>query len=329
VRRRDVLPLVGALAATGWPFAAGAQQPAMPLVGYLSSQPPTSGVGADTAAGWRAGLAESGFVDGRNVEIIYRWSGEDYERLPALAAELVGRNVAVIYASSLPAALAAKKATATIPIFFGASVDPVAFGLVASLSHPGGNLTGITNMFDQIEEKRLQLLHELVPDAAVIGCLINPNNPNAASRRQHAEAGALALGLQLSMLSAGTAAEIDAAFAAGRQKGIGALYIGPDPLYDVSLEQLAALAVRYRVATIYHKRDFADAGGLAAYGSRQAELSRQGGIYTGRLLKGEKPADLPVVQATKFELVINLKTATAIGLTVPQALLARADEVIE
>jgi putative ABC transport system substrate-binding protein len=327
VRRRELMMLLGG--ATAWPLAARAQQPAMPVVGYLSSQPPTSGVGADAAAGWREGLAESGFVEGRNVEIIYRWAGGDYDRLPALAAELVGRNVSVIYAGSLPAALAAKRATATIPIFFGVSVDPVEFGLVASLSRPGGNLTGITNVFDQIEEKRLQLLHELVPDAVMMGCLINPNNPNAASRRQHAEAGAQALGLKLSMLSASSADEIDAAFAAGHQKGFSALYIGPDPLYDVRLEQLAALAIRYRVATIYHKRDFPVAGGLAAYGARYAEIFRQGGIYTGRILKGEKPADLPVAQATNFELVINLKTAKALGLTVPQALLARADEVIE
>jgi ABC-type uncharacterized transport system substrate-binding protein len=325
VKRREFITFLGG-AVVAWPFTARGQNLAIATIGYLSSKDEKSEAGI--IAGVRKGLAEQGLVEGQNVSFAYRWSGGDYSRLPELAADLVARKVDVIAASGLPAALAAKAATSTIPIVFRLAIDPIAFGLAQSFDRPGGNLTGVTMLFDPLTPKKLQLLHELVSSLSV-GLLVNPRNPNATSHQEHAETAAQALGLRLTELTAGSPDEIEPAFAMGREKGIGALLVGDDPLFDVENHRLVGIAARYKIPTMYYVRDFVVSGGLFSYGPSFDEMATQVGLYVGRILKGAKPADLPIQQPTKFELVINLKTAKALGLTVPPTILTQADEVIE
>jgi len=307
-----------------WPLVGRAQTP--PVIGYLSSKDEASESGI--VAAMRKGLADQKLSEGRHFSIAFRWSAGVYDRLPGLAADLVGRKVDVIATSGLPATLAAKAATPTIPIVFRLAVDPAAFGLVQSFDRPGGNLTGVTMLFDPLTPKKLQLLNELIVDKSV-GLLVNPNNPNARSHVEHAEAATKSLGLSLSVLDAGSAEAIDGAFDAARQRRIGALLIGDDPLFDVQSRRLIEAAARHKMPTMYYVRDFVAAGGLLSYGPSFDEMSTHVGIYVGRILKGERPALLPVQQPTRFELVINMKAARALGITVPPSLLARADEVIE
>jgi putative tryptophan/tyrosine transport system substrate-binding protein len=322
VRRRDVITLITG-AASGWPLGASAQQPELPVVGYLGA---TSG---GPGPAFRRGLSEAGFVEGRNVAIEYRWAQGEYDRLPALAADLVARRVTVIFSSSITSTLAAKAATSTIPIVFDVGVDPVAFGLVTSLSHPGGNLTGVAFLLGELWPKRLQLLHELVPKAGTIGVLVNPANSNSGANTRNLEPAAKALGLQLEVLPASAELDIEAAFATIQQRRVDALLVGDDPFFNSRSSQLPAMAAAHRVPTIYFAGEFAASGGLISYGPSFTAMARVAGEYTGRILKGTKPADLPVEQPTRFELVVNLKTAAALGLTVPPSILARADEVIE
>jgi putative ABC transport system substrate-binding protein len=325
VRRRELIILLGSLA-VAWPLRARAQQRAMPVIGFLSSAPP----GPSSLAAFRRGLSETGFVEGQNVAIEYRVAEGRYERLPALAADLVSRNVAVIVASgALPSALAAKGATSMIPIVFTGVGDPVGAGLVASLARPGGNLTGFDLMSTELMPKRFELLSELVPRARVVALLVNPNYANTERIIREVQEAARGKGVQLHILKAGNASEIDTAFASLVQLHAGALVVGADPFFNTRREQIVALAAQHAVPASYEFRESAAAGGLISYGSSLSSINRQAGIYVGRILKGEIPADLPVQQATKFELVINLKTAKALGLTVPQSLLAAADEVIE
>jgi putative ABC transport system substrate-binding protein len=293
----------------------------------LSSKSPEAEAGIVAAA--RAGLARRGFVEGRNLAIEFRWAEGDYTRLPQQAAELVGHNVSVLMTSGLPATLAAKTATQSIPIVFRLAIDPAAYGLVRSLNRPGGNLTGVTMLFDPLTPKKLQLLHDIIPAAASIGILINPNNQNAASHREHAEKAAQSLGLRLEIFEAGNTAELDTQFAATRKRAIGALLVGDDPFFDVSSRELVDAAARHGVPTMYYVRDFTMAGGLISYGPSFSEMSSQAGEYAGRILQGAKPADLPVGQPTKFELVVNVRTAKALSLTIPPSILASTDEVIE
>jgi putative ABC transport system substrate-binding protein len=326
MRRRDFIALAGS-AAAAWPLAARAQQP-MPVIGFLGSA--SAAPNADSVAAFRQGLGEGGYVEGRNVVIEYRWAENLYDRLPALAAELVRRPVAVIVASGGPvAAQAAKAATSTIPIVFTASSDPIKLGLVASLSRPGGNMTGSAMLTAELDAKRLELLRELVPTARVIGALVNPGRTDAEAQSRDAQEAGRALGLQVIILSASSERNIDTAFASLAGQGIGALLVGADPFFHSRRVQLVALAARHAVPAMYMSRDFAAAGGLMSYGASIADGYRQAGIYAGQILKGAKPADLPIVQPTKFEFMINLKTAKALGLDVPPMLLARADEVIE
>jgi putative ABC transport system substrate-binding protein len=299
----------------------------LPTIGYLSSNPPDIPVGE--VADFKAGLAEAGIAEGRDVVIDYRFADGNYDRLSAFAAELVNRHVDVIAASGMPAAVIAKSATASIPIVFIVGVDPVANGLVESLKAPGRNLTGVTQVVGALLEKQLQLLHELVPGAATIGFLSNPTNPNSATLNNVVAAAAQSLSIQMSPLSAVTEAEIEAAFAVGRDKGMAALLIGGDAFLRAQRPLLIQSAVRYAMPTMYDEREPVAAGGLISYGTRRSEMRRQAGVYVGRILKGAKPGDLPVMQPTKFYLALNLKTAKALGLTLPQSLLARADEVIE
>jgi ABC-type uncharacterized transport system substrate-binding protein len=298
----------------------------MPVIGYLHSGSPSEW--ARYVPAFRNGLKEAGYVEGQNVAIEYRWAENHYDRLPALAADLVRRQVAVIAANN-PAALPAKAATTTIPIVFTVGFDPVAVGLVASLNRLGGNLTGITSLNLEIGPKRLELLHEVVPTATTIGLLVNPTNPNAETLSRNLEAAARTLGLQLHVLHASTEHDLDSIFATLAQLRAGGLMIGPDAFFSTRSEQLAALTLRYAMPTITQYREFAAAGGLMSYGSSTPDQSRQAGVYTGRILKGEKPAELPVHQESKVELIINLKTAKAFGLTVALPLLGRANEVIE
>jgi putative ABC transport system substrate-binding protein len=328
MRRRDFITLVGTAAAT-WPLAARAQRPAMPVIGFLSSA--SRDFYEDRLRAFGQGLKEAGYVEGQNVAIEYRWAEGHNDRLPVLAAELVHRQVAVLVAGGgTPSALAAKAATATIPIVFGVAADPVEIGLVASMNRPGANLTGVTNLNIEVGPKRLELAHALVPAATTIALLVNPTSPalaEAYSRELQAAAGSL--GLQVQVLHASAERDFETVFATLAQLRAGALVIGPDTFFYARSEQLAALTLRYAVPTIFQYREFAAAGGLVSYGSSNTEFYRLVGAYAGRILKGEKPADLPVQQATKVELIINLKTAKALGLNVPLSLLGRADEVIE
>src|SRR5271165_4510159 len=300
---------------------------AMPAIGFLANNSP--GSNAPFAAAFRRGLSETGYVEGRNVTIEYRWAEGHYDRLPALAADLVSRKVDVIAVAGTSGINAAKRATSTIPIVFLGGGDLVAAGLVASLARPGGNLTGISIFGNELNPKRLDLLSELVPQAGVIALLVNPSNSNSERTVEDVQSAAQAKGVQLHILKAGSESEIDAAFVALIKLHAGALVVGSDPFFNSRREQLVALAARHAVPAIYEWREFAEAGGLIAYGPSLTGTWRQVGVYVGRILAGAKPADLPIQQPTKFELVVNLKTAKALGLSVPQSILARADEVIE
>jgi putative tryptophan/tyrosine transport system substrate-binding protein len=321
VKRRELITLLGAAAA--WPLAARAQQ------GYLGAGSPDKD--ANRVRAFRQGLSETGYVEGQNVEIEYRWAEGRNDRLPALAVELVRRQVAVIAADGGTAsALAAKAATATIPIVFQLGGDPVALGLVASLNRPGGNLTGVTSLTAEVGQKRLELLQEMVPTATTYALLVNPTNSAfAETQSRDLQAAAVILGLKLHVLHASSESDFDIVFASLFQKRAGGLVISSDAFFTSMSEQLAAAASRHAVPAIFAFREFAAAGGLMSYGSNFTEIHRQVGVYTGRLLKGEKAADLPVQQSTKVELIINLKAASVLGITVPLSLLGRADEVIE
>jgi putative ABC transport system substrate-binding protein len=326
IGRREFITLLGGAAAV-WPPAARAQQAAMPVIGYLNSGSPES----DTPRlnGLRRGLNETGYVEGRNVVIEYRWAGNQADRLPALAVDLVQLRVAVIVAAGPPSTFAAKAATTTIPIVFGVGGDPVQLGLVASLNRPGGNLTGFNAFASELGAKALALLHELVPSAAMIGCLENPNNPITELTARDVRAAAPVIGLKVQILKASTDREIDAAFVSLVQARTGALLVSGDTFFNSRIEHIVGLAAGHAIPTMYQIPEFVVAGGLISYGTSLIEEYRQVGLYTGRILKGEKPGDLPVMQATKLELVINLKTAKALGLQIPDRLLALADEVIE
>jgi putative tryptophan/tyrosine transport system substrate-binding protein len=324
LKRREFITLLSSAAA--WPLALRAQQPARPVVGFLCSATPEAYASRLTA--FHKGLGEAGFTENRNVAIEYRWAQGNYDLLPAMMADLVRRPLNVIVAITTPAALAAKAATTDIPIIFEMGTDPVELGLVASLNRPGGNLTGVSLLNVELGSKRLELLHELVLSARM-ALLVNSSNANAEVLSQELQASARTLGVEMHVLHANSERDFDSIFATLAQLRVGALVIGSDPLYNVHIEQLAALTLRHWLPAIYQYREFADAGGLMSYGGNLSDPFRQAGAYTGRVLKGEKPADLPVVQSTKVELVINLKTASALGLTVPLSLLGRADEAIE
>jgi putative tryptophan/tyrosine transport system substrate-binding protein len=328
VNRRDCITLLGG-AAAAWPGAARAQQPAMPVIGFL--HPASPDTMAERLRGFRQGLKDTGYVEGENVVIEYRWAENQIDRLPALAAELVHRQVAVITTTAgIATALVAKAATTTIPIVFSVAEDPVRLGLVASLARPGGNLTGINVFIVELAAKRLELLRELVPAATRVAVLVNPTNAaNTETTLRDVEAAARALGLQIHVLNASTSREIDAAFATLVRERPDALFVGPDAFFTSRRVKLVHLATRHAVPATYAWRDFVEAGGLMSYGINIADAFRHVGVYTGRILKGAKPGDLPVVQSSKFELVINAETARMLGLTVPQSLLAIADEVIE
>jgi ABC-type uncharacterized transport system substrate-binding protein len=324
MQRRTFVTLLGGAAA--WPFAVRAQQ-TMPVIGFLGAQSPDAFAPFVTAL--RQGLNEEGYFEGRNVRIEYRWAHGDYDRLPALAADLVRHPVAVMFAGGPPAAKAARMATATIPIVFGTGGDPVKDGLVASFNRPGGNATGISFLTPQLGAKRLELVHELLPKATAIGVLVNPNNPIADTQLRDLHETARALGLQINVLDASSEHEVDAAFATMVQQRTSALLVSGDPFFTDRRDRLVALAARHEVPAIYQWREFTTAGGLISYGASLSDAYRQGGVYVGKILKGASPAELPVMQPTKFELVLNLKTAKALGLDVPPSLLARVDEVIE
>jgi ABC-type uncharacterized transport system substrate-binding protein len=326
MKRREFITLVGAAAA--WPLAARAQKPAMPVIGILGA---TSAVGfAPEMAAFRQGLQASGYREGQNVAIEYRWANNEYDRLPALAADLVGRQVTVISAiGGNPVALSAKAATTTIPIVFYVGADPVQLGLVASLNRPGENVTGVAGLNVEVGPKRLELLHELRPTAGTVALLVNPTNPNAEKLSTDLEAAAQKLALTLRVLHAKTERDFDTVFAGLAQLRAGALLIGGDGLFRAQSQQLAALTVRYSMPSMFQYREFAAAGGLMSYGGNIIDSYRLVGVYTARILKGEKPANLPVQQSTKAELIINIRTAKLLGIEVPPTLLARADEVIE
>src|SRR5215468_7761916 len=325
MRRRQFMTLLGGAAA--WPLAARAQQPPMPVIGFLSSSAPVDRARYLTA--FRQGLRESGYVEGQNVAIEYRWAQDQADRLPDLAADVVRRQVTVIAVHDTPSAIVAKEATTTIPIVFASGGDPVKLGLVASLNRPGGNVTGIAFVSAELGAKQLGLLHELQPGAVRVGVLVDPNFAPTQSFVSDVQAAALSIGKQIEVLEAPTGRDIDTAFARLAQKPIDALLVGPTPLFNNRRVQLATLAAYHRVPTIYSLREFAEAGGLMSYGTSITGAYRQAGVYTGRILKGEKPADLPVIQSVKFEFVINLNTAKAFGLSFPPGLLAIADEVID
>jgi putative ABC transport system substrate-binding protein len=327
MRRRQFITLLGGAAAT-WPLTARAQQPAMPVIGFLSSRSPAES--ASDVAGFRQGLAQTGYVENQNLAIEYRWAENRYERLPALAADLVGRQVAVIAALGGPVtALAVKAATKTVPFVFITGVDPVKLGLVASFARPGGNATGLNIFITAIEAKRLGLLRELVPTAARIAVIVNPNSPEVDSQLNDVQTGADAVGWELQILRVGSEAEFDSAFATLARSAVEALLVAADPFFNSQRERIVALAARHKIPAIYEARGYAVAGGLMSYGPNLPDAYRQVGLYTGQILKGAKPANLPVIQPTALELVINLKTAKAVGIEVPPTLLARADEVIE
>jgi ABC-type uncharacterized transport system substrate-binding protein len=325
--RRQLITLLGG-AALAWPIAAGAQQPAMPVIGFLHSE--SLDLYAHLVSAFRQGLSESGYAEGRNVAVEYRWADGQYDQLPTLVADLIRRQVAVIAANSPAAVLAAKAATATIPIVFNTGYDPVAAGYVASLARPGGNLTGVTSLTAEVGPKRVELLRELVPTASRVALLINPAaGAMSETISTSLQAAARKLGLQFHVLHATAVRDLDTVFATLAQLQAGGLVIGGDPFFNSQSKQLAAIAIRHAVPAIYQYREFAAAGGLMSYGGSLTDMYRLFGVYTGRIIKGEKPADLPVQQSTKVELFVNLKTARTLGLTVPLPLLARADEVIE
>ena len=328
MKRRDFITLLGG-AAAAWPIATRAQQPAMPVVGFLSSETP-SGY-AFRAAAFRQGLSEAGYVESRNVAIEYRWAEGHYDRLPALAADLVRRQVAVIAAAGTQSALAAKAATTTIPIVFSTAADPVAEGLVASLARPGGNATGVNNLATELVQKQIEKLHQMVPAATAIAALVNPTNPTLAEpATKEVQAAGRTLGLKMiHIIQASTERDIDAAFATLFRLGAGALVVCPDTFFTSRRDQIAALAIRHAIPVIYHLRELPAAGGLMSYGPSATDGYRRVGIYAARILKGERPGDLPVQRATKFDLVINLTSAKVLGLEVPFYLQQLADEVIE
>jgi putative ABC transport system substrate-binding protein len=323
MQRREFITLLGGAAAI-WPLGARAQQSAMPVIGFLWSGSP----GSPLVTEFKQGLKEAGFIEGQNVAIEYRWAEGQYDRLPTLAADLVRRKVTMIVANTASAS-AAKAATTTIPIVFQAGLDPVKGGLVASLNRPGGNITGIVSLNAEVGPKRLELAHELVPTANTIALLINPTNPAAETLSTDAQTATRTIGMQLHILHASSETELDAVFATLAQLQVGALVIGADAFFSSRSAQLAAQAARYALPTISPYRAFPAAGGLISYGGNNLDAYRLAGVYAGRIIKGERPADLPVMQATKIEMVINLKTAKALGLTIPLPLVGRADEVIE
>jgi putative ABC transport system substrate-binding protein len=326
MRRREFIAVLGS-AAAAWPLAARAQQAATPVVGYFTNR--AAADSADLVAAFNQGLRKAGYAQGQNATIEFRWAENQYERLPALAADLVCRRVAVIFAHGAPAAVAAKAATATVPTVFYMGEDPVALGLVPSLNRPGGNVTGISDLSSTVLGKRLELLRELVPQASVFVTLINPKSPNAEISTKDAYEAARVIGQRMQILNASTESDLEGVFATLAQMQGSALLIAPDGFFISLAGQLAALATRHGIPASHERRDFPSAGGLMSYGASQKDGISQAGVYVGRILNGEKPSDLPVMQPTKFELVINLKTAKALGLTIPETLLATADEVIQ
>ena len=327
MKRREFITLLGGAAAT-WPLAARAQQSAMPVIGFMSGRSLEDS--AHLVAAFRQGLGEAGFVEGQNIAIEYRWGLGQYDRMPTLAADLVNRGVAVLVGvGGDVSGLAAKQATSTIPVVFGSGSDPVKAGLVESLSRPGGNATGYSLLTNEMEPKRLGMLHDLVPGAAVIGVLLNPNFPPAARQLQDLEEAARTIGLRLFISKANSDEELNAAFTSLVQQRVGALLVAADPYFDTRRDRIIVFAEQNRLPTMYHFREYAIAGGLISYGPSITDMYRQAGIYTARILKGAKPADLPVLQPTKFEFVINMKTARALGLAIPAGLISFVDEVIE
>ncbi len=327
MRRRDFITLLGGAAAS-WPLAGRAQQQPMPVIGFLNSASPQPW--ENFVAGFRAGLKEVGYIDGQNVTIEFRWAEGHYDRLPEMAADLVRRKVAVLVSTGgTPSVMAAKVATSTIPIVFTTGGDPIQLGIVTSLSHPGGNITGVNLFLAAMESKRLGLLRALVPGVQLIAVLLNPNRADHAHQMREVQEPAAAIGQQIHILLASNESDIDAAFATAVQLRAGAMLVGADPFFNSRRNKIIGLAARHTIPTIYEGREHALAGGLISYGTNTRDGYRQAGVYAGRILKGEKPGDLPVVQSTKFELVINLKTAKALGIEVPPSLSAEADEIIE
>ena len=325
MKRRDIITLLGGAAA--WPLAARAQQPAMPVIGFINS---SSADGyAPHVRAFRQGLKQAGYVEGENIAIEYRWANGQYDRLPDLANDLVKRQVAVIAVTGTPANVVTKSATTTIPVVFTAGSDPVQLGLVTSLNRPGGNITGVTQLTGEVAPKRVEVAHELVPGAKLIGLLVNPGNPSAATLTKASQQAAIMLGLHLDVVHASTEAEVDDAFRTFAAKQVGAVVVVTDAFFNGVVQLLATLSMRHSLPTVYQYHPFIEAGGLISYGGSIADSYRLAGVYVGRILKGERPGDLPVQQSTTVELIINLKSAKALGLTVPLPLLGRADELIE